>query len=351
MSTRSLGRWALALLLAGRLPMLAAHAAAEVAPVRAPSHSTGAWYWMEQGTERYLSGDNDSAAADYRRAVEADPSNPRAHYLLATAHDAGGRSSEAEAAYRKSLACDPASSQTHVALAALVAGRGDRAAAASLLDRAAQLSPKDPAVHCVRGQLELSSGQGAQAATSFAAALAANPRYDQAALGLGRAQTMAGQRAEGERTVRSASGRLAPGALEEFDRTVDAWRKAAASCAGPVVPACVAVPMPAPTRSATIGSPAARALEFARKGELRKALDLLSRAVESDPANPTLVNNLAVVQAALGYQDVALSLLELASAPASSSAARAASRNLARLRAPGAPAGRIRVEGTLALLQ
>lgn len=350
MDTRSLGRWALALLLAGRMPVLAAQAA-PVAPVPAASSSTGAWYWMEQGTERYLSGDNDAAAADYRRAVEADPSNPRAQYLLATAHDAAGRAGEAEAAYRKSLACDPASSQTYVALAALVAGRGDRAAAAALLDKAAQLSPNDPSVHCVRGQLELSAGLGAQAATSFAAALAANPRYDQAELGLGRAQTMAGQRAEGERAIRSASGRLASDALEEFDRTVDAWRKAAASRTAPVVPACVAVPMPAPARSATIGSPASRALESAGRGELRKALDLLSRAVESDPANPTLVNNLAAVQAALGYRDVALSLLELASTSASSPGARAASRNLARLRAPGAPAGRVRVEGKLALLE
>ncbi len=143
---------------------------------------------------------------------------------------------------------------TVLALAALVAGRGDRAAAKALLDRAAQLSPKDPAVHCVRGQLELSSGQGAQAAASFAAALAANPRYEQAELGLGRAQTMAGQRAEGERAIRSASSRLAPGAVEEFDVMVDAWRKAAASQAAPVVPACVAVPVPAPSRSATSSS-------------------------------------------------------------------------------------------------
>ncbi|MBI3890047.1 MAG: tetratricopeptide repeat protein [Candidatus Wallbacteria bacterium] len=345
---------------------------------QAPEASRTASYWMELGRSRYLQGDWAGAVSSYRSAAAADAKSGQVRYLLGTALEAAGEHVEAEQAFRRALERDPADGPSHAALGILLAGRGHEAEAREHLDRAARLSPKDASIRYASGVLHLACGRHAPAAEAFGQALALNPRYDPAQLGLGRAWVAEGRRTEGERAVRHASARMSGEAVSDFDAVVLAWKPApmvkkpsrrerekparrapfVANAGGRIetavaavaLPACVSMPVPSALAESTAAGMNLRALAELAVGHPREALTLLTRCVDWDASSAVYVNNLASVQASLGFADTAAALFEIAAA-SGGNAGPVAARNLATLKSAAARPPAVRVAGPLAVLE
>jgi DNA-directed RNA polymerase subunit alpha len=89
-------------------------------------------------------GDRAGAIAEYRRAVAADPGDPRAFFRLAYALDLAGEEDEAIAMYERACETPPAPVNALINLAILYEDRGDYARAERCLRQVLDTNPNHP---------------------------------------------------------------------------------------------------------------------------------------------------------------------------------------------------------------
>ncbi len=89
-------------------------------------------------------GDKEAAIAEYRRAVSADPGDPRTFFRLAYALDLAGEEDEAIAMYERACEIPPAPINALINLAILHEDRGDYARAERCLRQVLDTNPNHP---------------------------------------------------------------------------------------------------------------------------------------------------------------------------------------------------------------
>lgn len=98
--------------------------------------------------ENYLSSEQDAAAmAAARRAIELEPSNAVAHYLVGKIFLELAQYEEAAVALNKAAVLDPRNDSIQHELALAEAGRGNREAALASARKAIEIAPEDPLLH------------------------------------------------------------------------------------------------------------------------------------------------------------------------------------------------------------
>ncbi len=91
------------------------------------------------------------AAAEYRRAIELDPTHGDAHRRIGDVYEKSGQLQEALAAYQNAVRVDPERYANHQALGAYYFGRGAIAEAIRHMTRVEQLAPAEPEAHRILG--------------------------------------------------------------------------------------------------------------------------------------------------------------------------------------------------------
>jgi len=202
----------------------------------------GAWHLL--GNVQAALGDRAAAERAYRRALDANPSFPQAHYNLALLHQAAGRLEEAIAGYRRAIALHPRFAPAHNNLANALksTGRAEEALAhyaeavrvdprladalsnygtalreasrfdeaIPLLERAAALTPDSPAVLNNLGIAYHERNRDADAVPCYRRALALSPDYTDARNNLGNALAAQGEEHEAVECYRAVIAQ-APG--------------------------------------------------------------------------------------------------------------------------------------------
>lgn len=116
------------------------------------------------GYEMMRYGDQPSAIAHYRQAIKANPNLPGLHFELAEALNtdkAGGNKAEAEAEYKLALQQNPTDEKAECRLGEFASDRGDLDEALKHYQRAYELQPQEPAamlglakIYAARKQLD-----------------------------------------------------------------------------------------------------------------------------------------------------------------------------------------------------
>ena len=106
----------------------------------------------------------DAAVPAWKKALEMDPSDSRAHNNLGIALTASGKSSEAISEYKASLALNDASSQTQNNLGSALAEEGNLEEAIPHLRKAVELNPDNAEAHVNLGNALASRGGNADEA-------------------------------------------------------------------------------------------------------------------------------------------------------------------------------------------
>jgi len=96
---------------------------------------------LDAGTAAERGGDRVAAAAEYRKAVSADPTNPRALFKLAYALDLMGEEDEALALYERICESKPAPVNALMNLAVLYEDAGDYSSAERCLKQVLETNP------------------------------------------------------------------------------------------------------------------------------------------------------------------------------------------------------------------
>jgi tetratricopeptide (TPR) repeat protein len=131
--------------------------------------------------------DYEAAAAEFRKAIAADPQDYGAHFNLALAYSFLRRDEEGIAEYRKALELKPHLYEAELNAGILMLRQKDPAGAAPLLEDAAGQKPKEfrPRYYLAEAQLALERPVEAEA--NYRLALALDPKSAGAELGLARA--------------------------------------------------------------------------------------------------------------------------------------------------------------------
>lgn len=148
------------------------------------------------------------ALAHYERAKEIRPAP--AHNTIGSLLAAGGRVDEAIAHYREALRYDPRYSDAHNNLGVLLARQGNAAEARREYQQALRYRPRHADALLNLGRLEAAEGHPDQALAHLGSALEANPELDGAYYTRANILAAAGRFAEAEADYRSAL-RLRPG--------------------------------------------------------------------------------------------------------------------------------------------
>jgi len=135
------------------------------------SRAKPAWNlpWMALGVTQLESGDAKQAIATLKKARDADPSDPRGHYLYATAlskeagPDAGKGRSEAMGALRKATELDPNDSRSYALLGQLQLAAGETAGAEAELRTALKIEPENTTALYQLGLLLRKQGKAEEA--------------------------------------------------------------------------------------------------------------------------------------------------------------------------------------------
>jgi tetratricopeptide (TPR) repeat protein len=133
---------------------------------------------LARGYVAEATGDDDTAIAQYRRAVTADPGNLVASNNLAMALIRAGRNPEearAHAAYVRERLPDNATALGTYALANALVTEDD--AARALLREAARADPRDPWLRFALGRMQMAAGEQAAARMNLEAALILDPAF------------------------------------------------------------------------------------------------------------------------------------------------------------------------------
>lgn len=148
-------------------------------------------------TRGYLRGqDNDtgSALADFRRAIELNPSYPLAHHWLALALVAVDRLDEALPEHRRALELDPLSPTPHSAYALTLLLAGDRDGAEEMARRANALAPELWFPLSVMSRIHEARGRGPEALQAAEQAAGLAPEIGGAQADLARILAQVGER-------------------------------------------------------------------------------------------------------------------------------------------------------------
>jgi tetratricopeptide (TPR) repeat protein len=236
----------------------------------------GAAAWRVRGFVLSQAGDPEAAARAYEEALRADPRDAIAHNNLGAVLLAQGRLDDAERALRAALALDASYADAHNNLGAVHEARGRLDAARAAYRLAAAVDPRHARAWNNLGALAYRRGAVERAARAFARAAEYDPGFAAPALNLA----------------------LVGGADEGDDEWL-ARVEALASQPG--------APLAAKGRAR-----AARAAWHARRGEHEDARRLYLEALAAMPRDTALLNNLAVVEDALGLDRDALLHLQTA---------------------------------------
>ncbi|HEX3879142.1 MAG TPA: tetratricopeptide repeat protein [Bryobacteraceae bacterium] len=129
----------------------------------------------------------EAAVEQFRKAIEADPSDYSAHFNLAMAYGFLNRDAEGIAEYKKTLELKPGLFQAETNEGLLLLRQKNAAAALPLYEEAAAQKPRDFGARYHLGQCQLETGDAGKAGENFRAALEINPKSAGAELGLAHA--------------------------------------------------------------------------------------------------------------------------------------------------------------------
>jgi len=129
----------------------------------------------------------DVAAAEFTKAVAADPKDYTAHFNLALANTMLGKPAEAIAGYKKVLELQPGVYEAELNLGIELLRQKQAEEALPYLDAATGQKPKEPRPRLYLSLALLDTGALAKAAESYQTALELDPRSAAAELGLARA--------------------------------------------------------------------------------------------------------------------------------------------------------------------
>ena len=121
---------------------------------------------LSDGLAHYKAGDRNAAEMCFRRALEADPAEPTALYLLGLVRFEAGDAAEAAQVFEKIVGLRPQHTQSWLMLANLRQTRDDHAGAADAYRRVASLEPGHVAAWTGLSQMLLATAdlEGARAA-------------------------------------------------------------------------------------------------------------------------------------------------------------------------------------------
>jgi tetratricopeptide (TPR) repeat protein len=160
---------------------------------------------ISDGMKALDEGRYEAAAAAFREAIQADPSNFAAHFNLALAYGFLRKDAEGIQEYRKALELRPGLYEAQLNEGILLLRQGKPAEAGPLLEAAAGQKPKEFRPHFYLGEAALAAGAAAQAAESYRAALEIDGKSAGAHLGLGRALAREGKLVEAAPYFRQAA--------------------------------------------------------------------------------------------------------------------------------------------------
>jgi len=122
-------------------------------------------------------GEYGEAAVDWKKAVELEPEDGKAHYHLAFALDKQGQLEEAIAHYRRSVELDGANAAAYSSLAVALTRAGNLADAISAANQALALNPKDPLTESNLAAALIQSGRTDEAVDHIRKALELDPEF------------------------------------------------------------------------------------------------------------------------------------------------------------------------------
>ncbi len=141
-----------------------------------------------EGLIREAMGDHARAIQAFKKAVELDPKNARAHYNLALAYLSQGKLDEAIAALEEAVKAAPENSYLRARLGALLAVKGELDRAEEVLTEAVRMDPKNSLAWDYLGQVRLKKGDYAGAIAALKKAVELAPlAYPEAYFYLGQA--------------------------------------------------------------------------------------------------------------------------------------------------------------------
>ncbi|HEY2743935.1 MAG TPA: tetratricopeptide repeat protein [Polyangia bacterium] len=113
----------------------------------APAESSSAWGWFLEAGRCEADGDDASALAAYRQALEGDPALAAAHTNVGNLHYRRGERGDARAAYEQALALDPEQPEARYNLGNLLDDVGEHDAARAEWHRVAAACPEFADAH------------------------------------------------------------------------------------------------------------------------------------------------------------------------------------------------------------
>jgi tetratricopeptide (TPR) repeat protein len=152
-------------------------AAGAEAPGNAVAH-------YHRGVELRGRGRLDGAIAEYRKAIELDPTYTQAYVNLGVALHLRGRPSEAAAVYRKALALEPGRANALCALGAALRDQGKLDEAVAAYRRALEVDPGHAGTYNALGAVLHRLHRSGDAAAAYRKALDLDPRHPAASFNL-----------------------------------------------------------------------------------------------------------------------------------------------------------------------
>jgi adenylate cyclase len=177
----------------------------------------------------YLRTAPDSALADFRRAIELNPSYPIAHHWYALMLVSLGRLNEALPQHRRAIELDPLAPTVHGAYATSLLLSGDLDGAEEMARRANELAPELYSPQAVLSRIYAAQGRGAEALQAAERAAALAPENPSTQANLARAHARLGGRRKALEIVAGLEAEAHPCAaciaevyvaLEEYDEAL-----------------------------------------------------------------------------------------------------------------------------------
>lgn len=136
-----------------------------------------------RGNQQLASGELAAAESSYRRALELEPQNVRAHNNLGQVLIRLGHAAEAAASYERAIAIDPTYALAYHNLGIALQQQALEERALAAYDRATQLQPALAEAWCNRGAVLLELGRASEALSSYGQALALRADFSEALIG------------------------------------------------------------------------------------------------------------------------------------------------------------------------
>ena len=168
-----------------------------------------------------------AAHDDLTRALALDPGLYQAHYLMGNVLSKLNDPGAAEAEYRKAIDLAPGQPRTYFQLALLLRTKQDEAGEEQALSQALAVDERYGPAQCELGRILLDDRHPAEAVGHLTSAIQDNPRFEKAYFLLARAYAQLGERDKSEEVVRQLAAvrkenQLAPG--REMDDFPDGGR-------------------------------------------------------------------------------------------------------------------------------